>query len=1043
MKVRSLSTWLLLAASASTVAFAPARISSVTKKNNDTCANPNTNRSLTSTTTAMSSSTATTDADAATAATKPVEIFRKDYTPPDLVVHKIHMDIDIRDRRTVVTSELFVGKNPKIDGGGDRDGDVPHDLVLDGDETSIELISVELDGKPLAEGSGYTLTPGTMVVHGPPPGSVLTTTVAVVPETNTQLSGLYKSGPMYCTQCEAMGFRRITYYPDRPDNVSLLSLSSFHPVPFRAVSCGGGSRFSRDRFSPLTPVFVRFVVFFSVVPRFRSDSITSDVSQMAVFDRVRLEADKEDYPVLLANGNLIEEGDVDADDDDDDTRQRHFAVWRDPYPKPSYLFCCVAGKLGRITDSYTTRPSGRKVDLRIYSDPKDAHKLTYAMESLKNSMKWDEDTYGLEYDLDLYNIVAVDSFNMGAMENKGLNVFNTAYVLADPDTATDTDYERVEGVIGHEYFHNWTGNRVTCRDWFQLTLKEGLTVFRDQEFSGDMNSKAVKRIESVVSLRAAQFAQDAGPMSHPIRPESYISMDNFYTATVYNKGAEVIRMYHTLLGHEGFRKGMDLYFERHDGSAVTCDDFRSAMADATGTDLDRFALWYSTPGTPVVTYDHSYDASAKTWTLSLTQSSQSESPLHIPVSIGLLDKTTGEEVLPTTVLDFQRESQEFVFGDISGPVVPSLLRQFSAPIKLVPKSGEEDLEALAFLAASDTDGFNRWEAGQALMTNLIFDLVENTNDETGDASETLETSATWGYVKEAFQRTVLDSESKDYSILAYAMTLPSEGTLAELVPPGTPVDPLAIRKARGALKVALAREFETALKDRYDSLTEAMNGGGDGGFRVDAEAIGSRRLRNACLDYRCAIRETPGEEEAAAVLAEEHYGSATGMTDRVAALACLASNGKLSEKAAAIRDAAVDRFYEAANGDALVLDKWFALRAQADLPDALDRVRELRDHPDFSLTSPNRCRALVGGFVSNASGFHAPDGSGYAFVREILEELDALNPQISSRLASSLITWKKYGPDRSARMRAELEKLSKLQPISDDLFEIVSRGLKE
>eukprot|EP00535_Pseudo-nitzschia_heimii_P008719 CAMPEP_0197181820 /NCGR_PEP_ID=MMETSP1423-20130617/5987_1 /TAXON_ID=476441 /ORGANISM="Pseudo-nitzschia heimii, Strain UNC1101" /LENGTH=1006 /DNA_ID=CAMNT_0042632139 /DNA_START=229 /DNA_END=3249 /DNA_ORIENTATION=- len=1006
MKVRSLSSWLLLAATASTAAFAPARILSSSVKPNTTstgtnggnsssitttCANP-----ATATTTAMSASTATATDDATDVETKkPVEIFRKDYEALRLIVSKINMDIDIRDNRTVITSELFLSKNPSL--GDDDDDCLDVDLVLDGDETSIELLGVKLNGKDLIEGdndNGYVLEPGRMIVKNPPPGSVLTTTVAVVPEKNTQLSGLYKSGPMYCTQCEAMGFRRITYYPDRPDN-------------------------------------------------------------MAVFDRVRLEADKEEYPVLLANGNLMEEGDVEEDEEEKTTATtgRHYAVWRDPYPKPSYLFCCVAGKLGMISDSYTTVPSGRKVDLRIYSDPKDAHKLTYAMESLKNSMKWDEDVYGLEYDLDLYNIVAVDSFNMGAMENKGLNVFNTAYVLADPNTATDTDYERVEGVIGHEYFHNWTGNRVTCRDWFQLTLKEGLTVFRDQEFSGDMNSKAVKRIESVASLRASQFAQDAGPMSHPIRPDSYISMDNFYTATVYNKGAEVIRMYHTLLGPEGFRKGMDLYFERHDGSAVTCDDFRSAMADATGTDLDQFASWYSTKGTPVVTYEHEYDETEKRFTLRLSQTSESETPLHIPISIGLLDRATREEVLPTTVLNFRETDQEFVFDDVRGPVVPSLLRQFSAPIKLVPVGGEEDQEeALAFLAASDTDGFNRWEAGQTLMTNLIFELMSaaaSSADDGGDANAAeavLGSSPTWNHVKEAFERTILDSDSPDRSILAYALTLPSEGALTELVPSGTHVDPIAIRTARGSLKVALAREFRTALSDRYDSLTKEQTVDSDddsSSYKVDAASIGARKLRNVCLDYLCSIKGTASEEESAAALAESHYDAAKGMTDRVAALAALVSNGKRSEKAASVRDAAVARFYDEANGDALVLDKWFAIQAQADLPDALERIKALRDHPEFSLVNPNRCRSLVGGFVSNASGFHASDGSGYAFVREVLTELDALNPQISGRLASSLIAWRKLDPNRSSKMRSELETLSKLDPISDDLFEIVTRGLKD
>jgi len=879
------------------------------------------------------------------------------------VVSKINMDLDIRDDETVVTSELFIEKNPGAWAPG-------ADLVLDGDETSVALVSIELDGRALAEGEDYTLGKGTMVVKNPPPGSVLRTVVTIVPEENTQLSGLYKSGPMYCTQCEAMGFRRITYYPDRPDN-------------------------------------------------------------MAVFERIRLEADKESYPVLLANGNLVEDGDSEEEG-------RHFATWTDPYPKPSYLFCCVAGNLGKISDSYVTNPSGRKVDLEIYSDPKDAHKLRYAMESLKNSMKWDEDTYGLEYDLDLYNIVAVDSFNMGAMQNKGLNVFNTAYVLADPSTATDTDYERVEGVIGHEYFHNWTGNRVTCRDWFQLTLKEGLTVFRDQEFSADMNSRAVKRIEAVVSLRAAQFAQDAGPMSHPIRPDSYISMDNFYTSTVYNKGAEIIRMYHTLLGKDGFRKGMDLYFRRHDGSAVTCDDFLAAMEDAnkdSGADLRQFARWYSTPGTPVVTREHSYDAGAKKWTITLSQASKSEEPLHVPISIGLLDKATGKEVLPTTVLDLREDVQTFVFEGIEGPVVPSLLRQFSAPVKLVPPVGEEENEEdLAFLAARDTDGFTKWESGQALAKSLVFQIM----GEAGNEGFDLTTTRTWGHVREAFARTIGDEDSEDHSMLAYALTLPTEGTLAELVGEGEPVDPLAIHSSRGALERALASEFRDALLARYEAL-----GGADGGeFRVDAGAIGTRRLRNVCLGYLCSLRSTPEETVAAAELARAHYESATCMTDKVSALNCLASMHDESGEATAIRDGIVQRFYDEADGDALVLDKWFAIQAMADLPDILEKVRALREHPDFSLTNPNRCRSLVGGFSANAAGFHAASGEGYALVREVLEELDPLNPQISGRLAGSLITWKKYGEDRARKMRSELSKLSELDPISDDLFEIVTRGLK-
>lgn len=602
---------------------------------------------------------------------------------------------------------------------------------------------------------------------------------------------------------------------------------------------------------------------------------------------------------------------------------------------------------------------------------------------------------------------------------QGLNVFNTAYVLADKDTATDGDFERVEGVIGHEYFHNWTGNRVTCRDWFQLTLKEGLTVFRDQEFSGDMNSKAVNRIENVRGLRARQFAEDAGPMSHPIRPDSYISMDNFYTATVYSKGAEVIRMYQTLLSVEGFRKGMDLYFERHDGEAVTCDDFLSAMGDANGVDLSQFARWYSTNGTPTVTYDYKYEEGS--FILTLSQNSTSDEPLHIPISFGLLDKESGEEVVPTTVLELKETSQEFKFSNLNGDVVPSILREFSAPVKLVSASAEDDEEALAFLAARDTDGFNKWEAGQKLFTSLIF-----------QAKDSEMTDKTYGYAKEAFGRTLTDKESKDFSIIAYALMLPSEGTLAELV---DVVDPIAIHKARGAVKAQLAREFQTELKERYDELTAAMDGVE---FKVDAESIGMRRLRNICLDYLCTIRESPEEQKAAADIAMAHFKNASGMTDKVAALSALSS---MDGEGARARNEALETFYKDADGDALVLNKWFTIQAMADLPDVLDRVKKLKEHPDFTLKNPNRCRSLVGAFSMNTA-FHDESGAGYSFLRDILTELDQLNPQISSRMAGSLIQWRKFNEERGALMKAELQKVAEMKPISDDLFEIVSRGLK-
>jgi aminopeptidase N len=561
---------------------------------------------------------------------------------------------------------------------------------------------------------------------------------------------------------------------------------------------------------------------------------------------------------------------------------------------------------------------------------------------------------------------------------------------------------------------------VTCRDWFQLTLKEGLTVFRDQEFSGDMNSKPVKRIEDVRVLRARQFSEDAGPMSHPIRPESYISMDNFYTGTVYIKGAEVIRMYQTILTPEGFNKGMKLYFECHDGSAVTCDDFLAAMADANNVDLTQFALWYSTPGTPTVQYETSY--ADGTFTLKLSQSSRSVTPMHIPVAFGLLDKVTGQEVVPTTVLELKEASQVFTFDGLEGDVVPSLLRDFSAPVKLEPVSGEVDESDLAFLAARDTDGFNRWDAGQRLYTSLIFQTL---NDQIS--------STTQAFVDEAF-RMALEQKTTDYSIQAYALTLPSESTLSEEM---KIVDPVGLHEARGKVKKALARKYESEIRTTYDGLTETMQAETE--FKVDAEAIGRRRLRNTLLEYLCSIRETDQEQIAAAELAMKHFQNAKGMTDKIAGLGALAS---MDGEGADARDEAMQTFYDDAEGDALVLNKWFMTQAVADLPDVLNRVKKLKEHPDFTLKNPNRCRSLISAFAMNSAAFHDESGEGYKFLGSTIAELDKLNPQISSRMASSLIQWRRYDEERGQLMKAELEKLNAMK-LSEDLFEIVSRGLKD
>ncbi|KAL7522709.1 hypothetical protein ACHAWX_007508 [Stephanocyclus meneghinianus] len=894
----------------------------------------------------------------------PKEILRTSYRPLPYRVENVEMNFDIREGETIVDTTLTVV-------GGVDGGDGNNDFLLDGESDALTLLSITLNSKPLSS-SEYKLTPDGLVIPSsllPPIGSnqkaIIVTKVKICPEQNTQLSGLYKSGSMYCTQCEAMGFRRITYYPDRPDN-------------------------------------------------------------MAVFSSVRIEASKKDYPVLLGNGNKVEDGFVGED--------RHYAIWSDPYPKPSYLFCIVAGNLSSISSSYTTKPSGRSVHLEIYSEPENVSKLQHAMDSLIKSMKWDEDTFGLEYDLDMYNIVAVNDFNMGAMENKGLNVFNTAYVLADPKSATDTDYERIESVIGHEYFHNWTGNRVTCRDWFQLTLKEGLTVYRDQEFSADMmQSASVKRIEDVSALRARQFAEDAGPMSHPIRPESYISMDNFYTATVYSKGAEVVRMYKTLLGTEGFRKGMDLYFKRHDGNAVTCDDFLAAMADANEVDLSQFARWYSTSGTPILKYESKYDDGTKTFYLTLSQESNSRDPLHIPVAVGLLDKVSGEEVSPTTVLNLKEKVQTFEFKGLDGDVVPSVLRGFSAPVKLVRSTtgtiddaASDEETNWAFLAARDTDGFNRWEAGQKLMTSLIFQTMRQEQ-----LLKTLE------YVFEAFGRT-LGMDSSDYSIQAYALSLPSESTLAEEL---DIVDPVALHAARGNVKKAIARKFYSEIRGKYDKLTLATQATNTSDIQLDAASIGQRRLRNVLLDYLCCVKDTPEEREAASRLALSQFESSKGMTDKYSALSCLVSMDGEPDVIAR-REGALKKFYDDADGDALVLNKWFTAQALADLPDVLDRVKTLVDHPDFTLSNPNRCRSLISAFSMNAAHFHAQDGEGYRFLAKMVAEVDKLNPQLSSRMGGGLIQWRRYDKKRGDLMKGELQKLAELKPISNDLFEVVSRGLK-
>jgi len=842
------------------------------------------------------------------------------------------------------------------------------DLELDGED--LLLMSVKINGKALSE-EAYSVSEGKLKIFAAslPTDAKKTfeleTTVKLSPEKNLALSGLYTSGgSLLCTQCEAMGFRRIAYHLDRPD------------------------------------VLTKY--------------------------KVRLEADKAAFPLLLSNGNMIESGPV----VDGAKQGRHYAIWEDPFPKPSYLFALVAGDLGAIHSTYTTK-SGRVVKLGIFSDKENAGKLEHAMYSIKESLKWDEDTFGLECDLDVYNIVATNDFNMGAMENKGLNIFNSAYVLADPATATDVDYERILGVIAHEYFHNWTGNRVTVRDWFQLTLKEGLTVFRDQWFSSDVTSHAVKRIEDVRGLRGRQFLEDQGPMAHPIRPESYISMDNFYTGTVYVKGAEVVRMYRTLLGDEGFKKGMALYFERHDGSAVTCDDFRAAMADANHVDLAQFERWYSQAGTPIVSVKKTYDEAKKRFTLTLKQHTpttpgpnQKESdkkPLLIPFVFGLLSAQTGQEILPSQVLQLTEAEQTFVFEGIGEKPVASLLRDFSAPVKVVLEE-EQSVAELAFLMAHDTDSFNRWDAGNRLSTRIILSLA-NAPSVSGISSAPLPAE----YIDAI--RTVLSTCSapgSDPSLVAYALQLPDELTLSQDM---QVIDVEKLHAARGRVKKALAQALKAEFEAAYENAGQAE--GANAKYEFSAAEVGRRRLRNTCLDYLSSERSA-----ASAARSKLQFDSSNCMTDNIAALGCLVSQDCPE------RTAALASFHTAAKGDALVLNKWFAIQAMADLPGLLDTVKALKQHPDFIISNPNRARSLISTFAGNMAHFHAADGQGYKFVADCIMELDKLNPQVAARLAQAFAQWKRFDVTRQQIMKSEMERIQSMEGLSKDTGEVIMRLLK-
>lgn len=871
----------------------------------------------------------------------PKTAYLKDYRKFGWQIETVDLDFRLFEDRTIVRARTRFHRD-----GGEGP------IFLHGE--GLELAALALDGRLLTEGSDFTLSETGLSLPDPALDDfTLEIETIIHPQDNTRLEGLYVSGGNYCTQCEAEGFRRITYYPDRPDVMSVFT--------------------------------------------------------------VRIEADKEKYPVLLSNGNRIAHGDLEGG--------RHCATWADPFPKPCYLFALVAGDLVLVQDSFTTR-SGRKVDLRIYVRAGDEGQCAHAMESLKKSMTWDEEIYGLEYDLDVFNIVAVSDFNMGAMENKSLNIFNTKLVLAHPETATDGDFLAVESVIAHEYFHNWSGNRVTCRDWFQLSLKEGLTVFRDQEFSSDLNARAVQRIDDVRQLRQFQFPEDSGPMAHPVRPDSYMEINNFYTMTVYEKGAEVIRMMRTLMGPEAYRKGTDLYFSRHDGQAVTCDDFAACMAQASGLDLTQFKLWYVQSGTPEVTARGTYDPAAQTYALDLEQQIPAtpgqphKKPMHIPVSVGLVGPDGADMTLDggatTQILNLRDEKQSFVFKNIPARPVPSILRNFSAPVVLKSDLDETDLR---FLMVHDSDGFNRWEAGQTLALRLIGRMLDGL--EQGGEPET----------DPAFVDSVaalLDQALKpgaDQALIARMLALPD---IAVIGATRRHIDPAAIHAVRQKIIEDVVSSCRARLRAVYDSAHAS------GPHEITPQAMARRAIRNAALAILAFDPEGPPLD-----LIRVQYDTASCMTDRVGALALLAHlDGPQA-------DAAFDDFHARFKNYPLVIDKWFALQALGVRDDALSRVRALREHADFSIRNPNRVRALYASFaMGNPVCFHDPSGLGYRFLGEAIVELNALNPQIASRILTPLREWRRYTPDRQDKMRAVLEDIAARPDLSPDVYEIVTKTLQ-
>ncbi|KAL2547551.1 Peptidase M1 family protein [Forsythia ovata] len=870
----------------------------------------------------------------------PKEIFLKDYKQPDYFFDTVDLKFSLGEEKTIVCSEIAV--YPRVE-------DCSAPLVLDG--VDLKLISIKINVKELEE-EDFSSDSRHLIVHSPPSGKfTLQIVTEIYPQKNTSLEGLYKTSGNLCTQCEAEGFRKITFYQDRPD----------------------------------------------VMAKYTS----------------RIEADKSLYPVLLSNGNLIEQGDLEGG--------KHYTLWEDPFKKPCYLFALVAGQLESRDDTFITR-SGRKVSLRIWTPAQDLPKTDHAMYSLKAAMKWDEDVFGLQYDLDLYNIASVPDFNLGAMENKSLNIFNSKLVLASPETATDADYAAILGVIGHEYFHNWTGNRVTCRDWFQLSLKEGLTVFRDQEFSSDMGSRTVKRIADVSKLRTYQFPQDAGPMAHPVRPYSYI------------KGAEVVRMYKTLLGSEGFRKGMDLYFERHDGQAVTCEDFFAAMRDANGANFSNFLLWYSQAGTPRLKVASSYNAEARTYSLKFSQEVPAtpgqpvKEPMFIPVAVGLLDSsgkdlplssvyhdgnlesvTCNGHPVHTTVLRVTKKEEEFVFNDVPERPVPSILRGYSAPVRLESDLTEADLFVLL---ANDSDEFNRWESGQVLARKLMLSLV---SDFQQNKPLVLNPQFVHGL------KTILSDPSLDKEFIAKSLTLPGEGEIMDMMEVADPDAVHAVRTfIRKQLAFELKQEFlETVKKNRSSEQ-----------YEFNHPNLARRSLKNVALAYLGSLEDAEITE-----LALHEYRTAKNLTEQFAALVALDQNpGKT-------RDDVLADFYSKWQHDFLVVNKWFALQAMSDVPRNVEHVRKLLNHPAFDMRNPNNVYSLIGGFCGSLVNFHAKDGSGYKFLGEMVVQLDKLNPQEASRRVSAFSRWKRFDETRQNLAKAQLEMILSANGLSENVYEIASKSL--